>query len=363
MESQPPNRCGHRTTIECFKSRELPDKFQRCYPFIRQIDVLVENSDQEAKLKPLVSNYERGKLRLSDLLDCAQTTTTTSYSNLLVVTTGVYGTEDVWCLDSRGLFILALTKESYEILGIVGAVMGNHKKSEYFHVQVDSRDRSAKVFERSKQAIERWEKQRFQNGHNGWDAIYHTTKPAALPFQRVEHTSHSAVCELTVLNDINIPKTSIESPPKMHKPPQPIDKDMLQDWNDSVSALFEWVGMACLGSQRLKANDSVDPYVGIYETPSPSRVGTLKHLRWRGLLPPAFAQMIIKAISNSDSQTSDFVAITMNMFTSSPVTYIPPNAFSDSSDGHGTSNQAVKSVSCWSAVAGQAAWIAAVDEC
>lgn len=44
---------------------------------------------------------------------------------------------------------------------------------------------------------------------------------------------------------------------------------------------------------RLKANDRVDPYVALYEHPSPSCVGNITRLRWSGLIGPAFLQSVI----------------------------------------------------------------------
>lgn len=46
---------------------------------------------------------------------------------------------------------------------------------------------------------------------------------------------------------------------------------------------------------RLEVNDRVDPYIAVYSPPTPSRTGTITHLRWRGLLSPVFVQSIIDA--------------------------------------------------------------------
>ena len=78
-----------------------------------------------------------------------------------------------------------------------------------------------------------------------------------------------------------------------------------------LEALFEWVGMACLGAQRyvcpsmppghlrmtprcrLRANDRVDPYVAVYEAPAPASVDDVVHLRWKGSMDSAFVQSVI----------------------------------------------------------------------
>jgi len=47
---------------------------------------------------------------------------------------------------------------------------------------------------------------------------------------------------------------------------------------------------------RLHANDRVDPFVAVYDPPSPSYIGEITHLQWKGLLSPAFVQNILNAI-------------------------------------------------------------------
>ena len=92
---------------------------------------------------------------------------------------------------------------------------------------------------------------------------------------------------------------------------------VVEDWHDRVSSLFEWVGMAALGSQRyvhilyasltsrhpsthpthsLSATDRCDPYIAVYTPPEPSRVGELTTMRWRGLIPPSFVQALLDAV-------------------------------------------------------------------
>jgi len=97
-------------------------------------------------------------------------------------------------------------------------------------------------------------------------------------------------------------------------------------------------------------NDRVDPYVAVYFPPSPSQIGTVTHLHWRGLLSPGFLQSVIdsamyatscshvlmilyltiqphsSSLSDDANLPTSFVSITANAFPTSPVTYIPPGA-------------------------------------
>jgi hypothetical protein len=87
--------------------------------------------------------------------------------------------------------------------------------------------------------------------------------------------------------------------------------------HEELSALFEWVGLACLGSQRsapllhgsstaliiaschylrLHVNDAASSYVASYDPPAGSSVGDLTHPRWTGFLTPAFVHSILNEV-------------------------------------------------------------------
>jgi len=74
----------------------------------------------------------------------------------------------------------------------------------------------------------------------------------------------------------------------------------------------------------LYANDRVDPYVCVYEPPTPSRIQNVTHLRWRGLLCPNFVQEVLDTvISSMKNVHSSFVSVTCHAVPTSPVSYIP----------------------------------------
>ena len=96
---------------------------------------------------------------------------------------------------------------------------------------------------------------------------------------------------------------------ELRRYPEKGAEEDIEDWNEEVHLLLEWVGMACLGAQRyawlynsmflfinemrrLKINDRVGPYVALYEPPA-SQPGNLTHIRWQGLICPAFVQLVI----------------------------------------------------------------------
>jgi ribonuclease P/MRP protein subunit RPP40 len=56
-------------------------------------------------------------------------------------------------------------------------------------------------------------------------------------------------CERRELKDVHIPLLNIKPRPKVSKSDDD-DNDVMDEWNRDAGALFEWIGLACLGSQR-----------------------------------------------------------------------------------------------------------------
>ncbi|KAJ7429701.1 hypothetical protein FB451DRAFT_1069856, partial [Mycena latifolia] len=113
--------------------------------------------------------------------------------------------------------------------------------------------------------------------------------------------------------------------------------DAVADWEGEMRTLFEWVGMAGLGAQRLQAHDRADAYVAVYDAPAPATMAPVAHLRWRGLLSPAFVQSVVDAVlvhiwcasppPPSPLHAADapqFVALTAHALPAAPVSYVPP---------------------------------------
>ncbi|EJF57206.1 hypothetical protein DICSQDRAFT_149928 [Dichomitus squalens LYAD-421 SS1] len=101
------------------------------------------------------------------------------------------------------------------------------------------------------------------------------------------------------------------------------DEDPLEDWEESVSEMFEWVGMAALGSQRLSAGDRCDPYISVYAPPDPSQVGDLTVIGWTGLITSEFLSQVVETILSPNVASPSFVSVTAHAVPTSPVTYIP----------------------------------------
>lgn len=48
---------------------------------------------------------------------------------------------------------------------------------------------------------------------------------------------------------------------------------------------------------RISANDRCDPYIAVYASPEPSRIGVITAICWNGLIPSSFVQKILESVS------------------------------------------------------------------
>ncbi|KAJ3495714.1 hypothetical protein NLJ89_g10584 [Agrocybe chaxingu] len=317
----------------------------QCHPFSQQLDVVFpSNSALLESLEKLETSYAKGKAKLSDVVAKAGAfvNEVEGESNLLVVSHSTHE-DDAWCIDPRGHLTLSLGKETYQRLGLVGQKLPfkTHSERHVFDIPLKKNALSATVRAKQKASLELWDKIRQDGARNTgntggaelWDTLYCSrdqATPPEGPFQGRQ--VHRALCQKKELLDVHIPALNLQSPPQ---PPsskveskQKLDHaEALEDWSRRVQNLFEWVGMAALGAQRLDANDRVDPYVALYEPPISSRVGNVTYLQWRGLLSPHFVQQILNAVISTLQTTSspcpNFASITCHALTSSPVSYIP----------------------------------------
>lgn len=66
---------------------------------------------------------------------------------------------------------------------------------------------------------------------------------------------------------------------------------------DSCCEVQEWLGLVSIDSPRIRADDSIDPYLSRYEVPNREecKVSDLVKVTWRGLVPPAWIIKLLVA--------------------------------------------------------------------
>jgi len=221
---------------------------------------------------------------------------------------------------------LHLSAESYQTLGITGQKLPFKSHSSEHTVSLPLQPSADSLKNRQKRdaALKAWDLRRRQAGEAPWTVLYCANDVAATT-QFAASNGHADLvravkCQTTSSPSVRVPRVSLPARPPAKDP------DAVEDWEEEMRALFEWVGMAGLGSQRLQANDRADAYVAVYEPPRPSTatVGDLTRLRWRGFLGPDFVRSVIDVVLSVDLTRPQFVSLTSHAFPSAPVSYIPP---------------------------------------
>ncbi|KAH8110719.1 ribonuclease P 40kDa subunit-domain-containing protein, partial [Phellopilus nigrolimitatus] len=289
--------------------------------------------------------YKRGRVKIHKVLEAAYTLTSkySSRSDLVSLSTGS-NTEDVWCIDHRGVLTLSLTKQTYHELGVVGEKQS--KRSDEL-VQIDLYDCHSRLFYRAKEAFRLWDERRTAQGVGPWEVLFQGSLDSEAQSDITMTPIQSS------MSDVNIPHVNLKAPNYANN--DAVEKEeATEDWHENISELFEWVGMACLSSDRLKTNDRANPYVAVYEPPSPNIVGNISHFSWRGFLSPSFTNTIIEAAINTlgkECTRPEFIALTANTFPDAPLSYVSPKAFAEGAKIETRQKRPGKSVHCWSLLA------------
>ncbi|KAJ7187913.1 ribonuclease P 40kDa subunit-domain-containing protein [Mycena filopes] len=243
--------------------------------------------------------------------------------------------EDVWCLDPRGVLTLHLGPESYQTLGLTGTKVP-FKGHDAHVISLPLQPTAASVHNRQKRdaALRAWDARRGVP----WDVLYcgNDAESTAAFATANNHTAHvkAVRCEARTTRNVWVPSVAELLRPRPGSgngkdgkgKGKEEEEDALaegEDWDADMHALFEWVGMAGLGAQRLNAADRPDAYVAVYTPPSPAVVGDVVRLRWRGFLGPEFVQSVIDTIISTQTSRPPFVALTAHAFSASPVSFIP----------------------------------------
>ncbi|KAL5531245.1 hypothetical protein ACEPAG_4122 [Sanghuangporus baumii] len=341
----------------------LSDTLTPSHPFTHQINIIFSPSDQnlQQKLQKVESDYQSGRAELSEILDASHHDLIGRFdyaqNEFIALAEGHRGVEDVWCIDHRGLLTLLLTKDTYQQLGLVGERAS--KKSEIYYVQVDLHDRTSSVYTRAKERIRLWDERRKAQGVLPWRVHIH----GSLPSLQAKLRSVKVQAQVRTLDDILIPvldeKKNEFALTRNNRDGHEGHTDRDEE-NERIEELFEWVGMACMESERLKANDRPNLFVAQYEAPEPSRIGSVTHVQWSGFLPPSFVRQVLDTAIGSikpgsgnleaASTSPSFISITANLHRNMPISYVSPKAFREGAKTEVRMGRWERKVDCWSLI-------------
>ncbi|KAJ7043733.1 ribonuclease P 40kDa subunit-domain-containing protein [Mycena alexandri] len=305
----------------------------------------------------LETTYVKARIELAKLVEQAGTVVQPLElkSTLTMLTHSPHdAADDVWCLDPRGVLTLHLGVESYQTLGLTGTKVP-FKGQDGHVVSLPLQPSATSVRNRQKRdaALKAWDARRGEP----WDVLYcgsNASTTAAFASFNAHPASDIRVvkCVARTERGVWVPRVELSARPSTRGSGKGAGKGTgtdkgkgkgshaqndaekgeeeedieaeAEDWDADMHALFEWVGMAGLGAQRLQAHDRPNPHVALYTPPSPSTavVGDVVHLRWRGFLGPVFVQSVVDTVLSA-TNNPPFIALTAHALPVSSVSYIP----------------------------------------
>ncbi|KAJ9272106.1 hypothetical protein DTO212C5_1869 [Paecilomyces variotii] len=253
----------------------------------------------DSKLQRL--QYAKVILPLSSLLEGEFFNKYIKTSDVLMISEGRSGVDDVFSL-RNGILRLELGRESYEKSGLSGKPIRSggrkHAKERYLveiNLRLPSMLHGKKGFERIVWA--------FKNALTTsvtWLFCDLSSEPnytgQGSPLEKHHPTIVSCSPLRKDYHDVLVP---------------PIDMGGLvdasqDDVQDLCQEFSEWIALVSLGSPRVVAGDSVDPYLSRYSVPQVeiSKPSDLVSLKWRGLIPSHWISQLFTLLLREMSRTS-----------------------------------------------------------
>lgn len=202
--------------------------------------------------------------------------------NILMLSEGRRGVDNVFSL-YEGILKLELDRPTYERCGLVGKPIPDggrkHAKARYaieYNLRLPSMLHGKRGFERLV-----WACKNVLNNSLTW--LFHDFQP---PSSETETpiAKHCPMLKSIRPTITNLPNTLVPTITSV--------SDMYDA--DAAADLLEWLGLVSLDSPRIRADDSIDPYLSRYQVPELSESGpvarNLVKMQWYGFIPPTFVR-------------------------------------------------------------------------
>ncbi|KAJ2416602.1 hypothetical protein GGF41_005481 [Coemansia sp. RSA 2531] len=282
--------------LKCIKTHAFNYRCTIIAPDSADIGQLVKNH---------VNCYYRVTLKLSDLIDPAFIAAFIKNNTLIALSLGRrIDTDDVFAIDGHGTLILSVCKDTYESLGIAGTqAQVPLERGSRFVIKIDLRA-----------ACMVPEKKYYQRIKAGFDAVlnegveflvgyYDAETGGSLNFDVPGATQCTPVVEEHTVVDALVPQLSELLTAK--------DK-AAEDWIERAQDVFEWVGLATLGSSQV-TSAVADPEVSEYSVSEPYTKASLRVVSVSGMLSPmaisAIAQRLTTRALTQDAACGTFLCV------------------------------------------------------
>ncbi|KAL5332922.1 ribonuclease P 40kDa subunit-domain-containing protein [Aspergillus crustosus] len=259
-------------------------------PFVHTVEVTMPKevystieTSLDSKLQKL--RYARLSMTLSSLVEGEFFNTYIKTGNVLMISEGRSGLDNVYTLKD-GVLKLELGKEEYEKTGLTGKSIrtgGKKHTKERFLIELNLRLPSMLHGKKGFQRIE-WAFKNVLNKPVTWLFFDLGTESSGIAEDDLPLKGNNPEvisCASSRLTHENITTPSFRD---LHITNEIADAD-LKDISYEIS---EWLALIYLGSQRVSADDGIDPYLCRYDAPEigESGVSDLITLKWHGFIPP-----------------------------------------------------------------------------
>ncbi|KAI4524718.1 hypothetical protein K525DRAFT_193335 [Schizophyllum commune Loenen D] len=289
-----------------------------------QVDIVFPSSPTLlAAFSDLKTRYAKGKTKLSDIFarSSAFVKAGSLISDMIWLGTSGGACDDTWCVDAYGQLTLCVSDRMYQQMGIPGAKLkfpSVHSDAAVVTVALHKIFTQPALLARVKAGLTILDARREEEGLGEWDFVY----PSASLSPLLENLALQADVRVITPKTKEVHNCHVPIAQLSPFPGEKTDDDGREDWHHRMNNLFEWVGLAALSSPRLSIHDRSDPYIAIYEPPEASLVGNATHLRWRGLLSPAFLKSILDVVLGTwlvSDDPANFMAITVQPSLQAPI--------------------------------------------
>ncbi|CAK7562468.1 MAG: hypothetical protein SEPTF4163_000314 [Sporothrix epigloea] len=320
-------------TVNTAKRLKKPWSSIQALNFVSQVDLVLPRACADEVQKKLArrpptfttqpQRYARVVMTLGQVLQGTFFTEYVKAGSILMLSEGRLGQDNVFSLKD-GRLTLYLERETYERAGLVGrthGAKGGRGLRQRWIVEVDLNEQAMwpgkGYFDRLLYAC-----QNVFNTPVTWLFCSMFDAPTPDPLDAFSPTW--VTVEPTVIQHANI------ALPPLGRPPSLLvgggaGSDRLET-EEAVVELYEWLSLVRLGSPRVGAADSIDPYLSRYAVPvsdinesSTPSVGDLCILRWCGFFSPTWAcQTLLSAlVAMPTSSANAWLAMSVSGFATS----------------------------------------------
>ncbi|KAI5855928.1 ribonuclease P 40kDa subunit-domain-containing protein [Tricharina praecox] len=317
---------------KCFVSLSKPPAKKR--PFVNifnhQVDLILPTDIYDIISKSLHScpsltappTYHRLVMPLGAILEPDFFNTYIKSGNILLLSHGRLDVDNIFTL-SDGVLRMSLDTEAYERAGLQGqpSKFGNGPgvmKRRRFVVELNLRSPSyltnSKQFNRLKRACDAV----FSSPQPFLFADLFSPAPASIPSVVQQFPARTATPEVSALADISIPTFVAPPGSTPHGGGKSAEANYHREvWRDWAMEVYEYLSLVLLGADRLRADDSVDPYLSTYAVEN-AAVGSVTRVRLRGLVSAKWVEELWATVEGLFEGREEWVGMVVHGFDDVP---------------------------------------------